>query len=289
MKRTSLLVLVALLAGCESRDRLAQPDTPRGRPTPAVPEQSAYLSVSDLSPAAGGSIVVAGTVGAGGGLTLGSFRVRIGYDSTKLHFIDELPASGIMRVVNPTVGDIVVVGAASGQSVDSTLFVLRFRVDDPAGINSLVLRIDELNDGQFKDRKETITRASSLVLDPSLAGRSMPTSASDASSSPGRIAVNTPSRNPGTPAIDSISPRTGALDNERVTDVILYGRDFAPRGNLVRFGDREIPGLMSEKSGTVIRFPAPVLRVHEGRVPVRVVREGVPSNAVSFLVKGDKR
>ena len=81
----------------------------------------------------------------------------------------------------------------------------------------------------------------------------------------------------------------GDLDNEHVTDVTLYGRGFSPRGNLVRFGDREIPGLMSENAGTLIRFPAPVLRVREGRVQVRVVRDGVESNAVSFLVKGDKR
>ena len=289
MKRSSLIVLAALLAGCESRDRLAQPDTITARPAPAIPEQSAYLSVSDLSPEPGGIIVVAGTVTVGGDLTLGSFRVRLGYDSTKLHFIDELPAGGIMRVVNPKGGDIVVVGAASGQSMDSTLFAMRLRADDPAGINSLVLRIDELNDGQFKDRKETIIRASKLVLDSSLAGRSIPTSASGSAAAPGRSAVNTLARNAGTPMIDSISPRSGQLDTERVTDVILYGRGFAPRGNLVRFGDREIPGLMSERSGTVMRFPAPVLRVHDGPVPVRVVRDGVQSNAVSFLVKGDRR
>jgi hypothetical protein len=274
VKRSSLLVLVVLLASCESRDRLAQPDTIQARPAPVVPERSAYLSVSDLAPEAGGIIVVAGTVAVGGDLTLGSFRVRIGYDSTKLHFIDEVPAGGIMRVVNPKVGDIVVVGAAPEQSLDSTLFVMRFRADDPAGINSLVLRIDELNDGQFKDRKEAVTRASRLVLDSSLAGRSIPTSASGATAVSGRSAASTLARNAGMPTIDSISPRTGELDNERVTDVTLYGRGFAPRGNLVRFGDREIPGLMSERNGTVIRFPAPVLRVHEGWVPVRVVRDG---------------
>ena len=288
MKRSSLLILAALLAGCESRDRFAQPDTIKARPAPIVPEQSAYLSVSDLSPEAGGIIVVAGTVRVGGDLTLGSFRVRLGYDSTKLHFVDEVPAGGIMRVVNPRVGDIVVVGAASGQSMDSALFVFRFRADDPLGLNSLVLRIDELNDGQFKNRKETITLASKLVLDASLARATIATSASGATPAPAR-SVATTAPGTGALAVDSISPRSGELDNEHVTDVTLYGRGFSPRGNLVRFGDREIPGLMSENAGTLIRFPAPVLRVREGRVQVRVVRDGVESNAVSFLVKGDKR
>ena len=176
MKATAcLLVAAALLASaCDRRDHLASPDSAATPATPQLPERSAYLSVSDLTPDAGGLIVVAATLRVSDHLSLGSFRVRLGYDSTKLHFVQEFPAADMMRVVNPQPGNVVVVGATTNGSLDGRLFEFRFRVDDPAGINSLALSIDEMNDSGFIDQKATITRASTLVLDRSLAGKAIP-------------------------------------------------------------------------------------------------------------------
>ena len=166
----SLLGLVLLGTGCERRNHLASPDTVDVLPKPVAPARSAYLSVSDLSPTEGAVIVVAGTVTVGSDLSLGSFRVRLRYDSTLLHLIGEVPASGMMRVVNPQPGEVVIVGASSASSADGRLFTLRFRVGSPAGLNSLMLVIDELNDAAFLDQKRTIVRASRLVRDSTLAG-----------------------------------------------------------------------------------------------------------------------
>jgi hypothetical protein len=91
------------------------------------------------------------------------------------------------------------------------------------------------------------------------------------------------------PVIDSISPRAAELDGDRVTDLTIYGRGFAARENLVLFGRAEIPGLMSEANGTVIRFSAPTVRAREGKVPIRVKHDGLQSNAVTFTLKEGER
>jgi hypothetical protein len=169
MKRVIALALAVALLGCDRRDRFAGPDSSSVPQTPSVPERSAYLSVSELSPSPGAAIVVTGTLKVDDSLSLGSFRVRLGFDSTKLRFIEEIPGSDMLRVVNPRPGDVIVVGASSGQSTTGKLFAFRLQVVDPAGINSLVLRIDELNDMAFRDQRPTVRHSAVLVHDRSLA------------------------------------------------------------------------------------------------------------------------
>jgi hypothetical protein len=171
MRRTGIffLTVLALAAGCDRRDRLAAPDSAGAKPGPVAPERTAYLSVSELAPMLGANVVVAGTVTVGNDLSVGSFRVRVAYDTAMLRFVEEIAEPGMMRVVNPRPGEVIVAGASSGSSTDGRLFTLRFRVDDPAGVNSLVLYIDELNDASFLDQRQTVIRASRLVHDSTLA------------------------------------------------------------------------------------------------------------------------
>jgi hypothetical protein len=163
------LALVLSLAGCDRRDEFAAPDSSSAPHPPAVTQGSAYLSVSELSPARGATIVVIGTVKISDTLSLGSFRVRLGFDSTKLQFIEEIPDADMMRVVNPKADEVIVVGASSQPSSAGRLFAFRMRVDDPAGINSLMLFVDELNDAAFRDQRLSVRRAALLVHDRSLA------------------------------------------------------------------------------------------------------------------------
>ena len=127
-----------------------------------------------MTPEAGAIIVVTGTLKVSDSLSLGSFRVRLGFDSTKLRFIEEIPGPGMMRVVNPLAGDVIVVGASSSPSTDGKLFAFRMRADDPAGIGSLILRIDELNDIAFRDQRPTVTHAAAIVHDRALARLASP-------------------------------------------------------------------------------------------------------------------
>jgi hypothetical protein len=165
----ALMLVLAIAAGCDRRDQLAAPDSSSAPETPRLPARGAYLSVSDMSPEAGAVVIVTGTLNVSDSLSLGSFRVRLGFDSTKLHFIEEIPGLDMMRVVNPQAGDVIVVGASSSPSTDGKLFAFRMRVVDPAGLSSLILRIDELNDTAFRDQRATVAHAAAIVHDRSLA------------------------------------------------------------------------------------------------------------------------
>ena len=101
------------------------------------------------------------------------------------------------------------------------------------------------------------------------------------------------------PTVDSISPRSAEVGHERVTDLVLYGRRFAPAGNTVVFDGVEVTGLLSEARGTIVRFAAPTWipargnaparQVQAGRVEVRLKHPGGTSNAVTFTVReGDR-
>ena len=171
MRTSSLLfvlVMIGALAGCDRQDRLSNPDSTVAAPS-APAEGTAFLSVSDLSPDDGGTVTVAGSIALGDSTSLGSFRVRLAYDTGMLAYLDEVPVPGMMRVVNPTPGEIIVVGATSGTSSDGRLFALRFRVRDAGGLASLALHVDEMNDGSFTTQAPTVRRASRLVLDRTLA------------------------------------------------------------------------------------------------------------------------
>jgi hypothetical protein len=169
MRAATLIALGSLVfvAACDRRDRLAAPDSSAVAPT-SPNERSAYLSVSELSPARGDTIIVAGSIALGKSIALGSFRVRLGYDDTSFEYLDEVSLPGMMRVVNPQPGEVIVAGATSGASSDGRLFAFRFRVRDPRGLESLSLGVDEMNDGGFVYQASAVTRSSRLVLDRAL-------------------------------------------------------------------------------------------------------------------------
>lgn len=164
----SLLMLGVLTVACDRRDRLAAPDSTAAQPT-TPPARAAYLSVSDLSPERGDTVVVAGRVTLDETLSLGSFRVRLAFDTSRLNYAGEIATPGMLRVVNSRGADIIIAGATTDASADGRLFTLRFRVRDRAGLNSLALEIDELNDESFADQSRSVTRASRLMHDSTLA------------------------------------------------------------------------------------------------------------------------
>jgi hypothetical protein len=170
MRHASIAIALGLLVvttGCDRRNRFAPPDSAVASPPPA-PARAVFLSVSSLAPDSGGTIVVAATMSVDNSLSLGSFRARLVFDSSRIAFLEEVTTPGMMRVVNPQSGEIVVVGASAGPATDGRLFTLRFRVVDPAGVGSLALRIDELNDAGFTDQLSTVTNSARLVLDTTL-------------------------------------------------------------------------------------------------------------------------
>jgi hypothetical protein len=75
----------------------------------------------------------------------------------------------MLRVVNPQPGEVIVAGASGGDALDGRLFTLRFVVVDPDGVESLTIRVDELNDRSFASQLTALRRAPRAVLDRGLA------------------------------------------------------------------------------------------------------------------------
>lgn len=161
------IALAATLVGCRDVDPVAPlpPDVLSG----AVAQRVTYLSVSDLRPEAGGTVIVGASVGVGDSLSVASFRVRLSYDRDALQFVDAIELPGMMRVVNPQRDEIIVAGASGDESSDGRLFALRFRVEDPDGLKSLALLIDELNDRGFVSKVGVLKQSQRLQLDRTLA------------------------------------------------------------------------------------------------------------------------
>ena len=168
------LALSALLIGCQERQPVTAPATPAAPVPPPSALHDAYLSVSTLTPEAGGTVVVAGTVGLGGSLSVASFVAHLDYDASALHFMNEIELPDMMRVVNPLAGQVIVAGASSTGSANGRLFKLRFRVDNPAGLGSLALRVTELNDREFISQLAAIKTSPALRLDPTLVSTRLP-------------------------------------------------------------------------------------------------------------------
>jgi hypothetical protein len=119
---------------------------------------------------AASTIVVTGNVDVGDSLSLASYKVRLAYDQRALYLIGAIDVPGMMRVVNAHGSEITVAGASGSGSTDGRLFAMEFRVDDPAGLESLALYVDELNDVNFNSGLATVKRESRLRLERKLTG-----------------------------------------------------------------------------------------------------------------------
>ena len=164
----TVLILTMALTACQDRERPVAPTAPST--APASMQRIAYLSVSDLTPAVGSTITVTGNIGAGDSLAIASFKVRLAYNAKALHYLGDIELPGMMRVVNPQPAEIVVAGASGEGSADGRLFAMNFRVDDAAGLTSLALAVDELNDTNFNSRLPSLKQDSRLQLDRKLVG-----------------------------------------------------------------------------------------------------------------------
>ncbi len=132
---------------------------------PVTLQRVAYLSVSDLAPTVGSTVVVAANAGSGDTLAIASFKVRLAYDARALHYLGDIELPGMMRVVNPQGVEIIVAGASGSGSADGRLFAMKFRVVDAIGLKSLALSVDELNDTNFNSKLPSLKYDSRLQLE----------------------------------------------------------------------------------------------------------------------------
>ena len=256
-------IVAALLAATGMAEAAAQ--TPCGKPPTAGGTQF-YMEVA--APAPRDTALVARLCLVAGARGLGSYMATVSYDSSTMR-VSRVETPGGMQVANARVrGRIRIAGASPNGFANGPLAVLTFSRGTAATLGPLQLTVDEASAPSGASLANE-TRATGWPAAP-LAAK---------------------------PVIDSITPRTGEISAERVTDLVVHGRGFAPSGNTVIFAGVEVHGLLSDRNGTLIRFAAPVSapargstpgrRIEPGRVEVRVRHGGGTSNAAVFLVRDD--
>jgi hypothetical protein len=231
---------------------------------------AALLYVEQVAAKPRDTVVVARLCLAAGRKGLGSYMATMTYDTATMRAAS-VQTSGGMQVANSRIAGLIrIAGAAPGGFPNGLLASISFVPSRPQTLEALTLSIGEANTPAGVSILSE-TRATGWRIKPAVISR---------------------------PRVDSISPRTAEVSRERVTDLVLYGRGFLAAGNTIVFGGAEIPGLSSERGGTVIRFAAPTefpargavptRRITAGRIEVRIRHSGGASNAVIFVARDDQ-
>ncbi len=142
--RGVVLIAALLLVGCEQ-------DT--AKPTPAPPPAPGngpvIVTLSDSAPAKGSLVTIHAQVRAGAPMAA-SYTARLVYDRNGLVYFRDRTAADGMHAINPQPGVVRIAGASTAGFKDGRLFSVEFRVNDPAALRTLELRLEELNGVDFR-------------------------------------------------------------------------------------------------------------------------------------------
>lgn len=148
--RRALLATMIVAGGCAEYS-----PTPPLRKEPLAPESgaTAWISVPSGTFKPGDHVTVqlnavrARNVGA-----IGSFTFKVAYDTSGLRLLSTSGASAGMVVSNAAHGTVTLAGASGSGFTATTLATLTMEVVNPLAIESLALRVDELNTASFGDQ-----------------------------------------------------------------------------------------------------------------------------------------
>ena len=133
------LALVLASSGCRDAERALSTNganAPRSITPHAVVTRDGSVAIVTLT------IDVHGDIG-----KIGSFTGRLRYDPTALAFDrEETLSDGTMRASNPESGSVRVAGASMSGVDVAQLAAFRFKVMDPAALNTLQFDIDEIHE-----------------------------------------------------------------------------------------------------------------------------------------------
>jgi hypothetical protein len=155
MRLTSTLPIVAVLA------LVAACDDDRPQPLPVAPlavapnSVSAYVAVSNSNPAAGTEVTVWVRARRGAAVgPIGSFTIRLAYDSTRLHFKDAARSEQGMVLANgASAGMLIAAGASADGFRNDELLAATFLATSANALAELTLSVTELNTVAFEDQK----------------------------------------------------------------------------------------------------------------------------------------
>lgn len=148
--RLSLLALAVALTGCDD-DRAPLPAAPAAVAPNAI---SAYVAVSNAAPKAGEQVLVSVRALRGSAVgPIGSFTLRLMYDTTQLQFVESARSARGMVLANGAVRGVVKGAGASAEGfLDDELIAATFLVRT-GGALSLALDVSELNSVTFEDQR----------------------------------------------------------------------------------------------------------------------------------------
>jgi len=149
------VLLAAATMACDDDRRPVTNEIPTGPGVIAPTALSAYMTVSDPRPAVGQRLTI--TVRALRGQAvgkIGSFTLKLAYDSTRLRLIDtERSEFGMVMANGTTRGIVRAAGASSQGFTDDRLLTATFLVIGARPTGTLKLDVSELNSVAFEDQR----------------------------------------------------------------------------------------------------------------------------------------
>jgi hypothetical protein len=147
----ALIAVLAVIAACDDNRPQQLPVAPMNVASDAI---SAYVAVSDANPTPGTDVTVFVRARRGSAVApIGSFTLRLAYDSTRLRFKDAARSSHGMVLTNPAMaGVLVAAGASADGFTDDELLSATFTVMSAGALAALELNVSELNSVNFEDK-----------------------------------------------------------------------------------------------------------------------------------------
>lgn len=155
LSRTSLVAVLAFSAACTD-DRKAIPTAPISVADDAL---SAYVVVSNPNAPVGTDVTVSVRALRGKLVgPIGSFTIRLAYDSLGLRFGRSAnSAQGMVMANAATRGLVIAAGASAEGFKDDELLRATFTVAAAGALKSLALSVTELNSLKFEDQRANMT------------------------------------------------------------------------------------------------------------------------------------
>jgi hypothetical protein len=153
--RFRALALLSVLTGAAACDDAKPVQLPSAPASVAPDAVSAYVAVSNGNPAVGSNVTVWVRARRGSAVAaIGSFAVRLSFDSTRLKFVSAAHSERGMVMANPaTAGLVIAAGAAAEGFADDQLLATTFAVTGVNALKSLELNVTELNTVGFADQR----------------------------------------------------------------------------------------------------------------------------------------
>jgi len=164
----TLAALAIVASACADNTKTSNqlPTAPMGVAPGSV---SAYVAVSNPNAGVGSRVTVSVRARRGSSVgPIGSFTIRLAYDSTKLRFVESArSAQGMVMANGERAGVVLAAGAAAEGFTDDVLLSSTFEVRAANALKTFELGVTELNSVAFKDQRAYLNVERALYRAPS--------------------------------------------------------------------------------------------------------------------------